>query len=198
MLQYLKKGVILLAQFTKKAIMDTFVRLLNQYSLDKITVKDIVDECGINRNTFYYYFQDIYAVIDEIFQLETQRILSKEKLYDSWEKGFMETSEFAFKNQRAIYHIYHSLSRDRLENYLYRVLDDLMVDFVYKEAEGLCVEEEDIRFIADFYKYALAGMVFKWLEDGMKENAMDFIQRLSSLFGGSIKMALTKASVSKR
>ena len=73
-----------------------------------------------------------------------------------------------------------------------------MVDFVYKEAEGLCVKEADIRFIADFYKYALAGMVFKWLEDGMKENAMDFIQRLSSLFGGSIKMALTKASVSKR
>ena len=50
------------SQLTKKAIMASFVRLVNKTPLDKITVKDIVEDCGVNRNTFYYYFQDIYAL----------------------------------------------------------------------------------------------------------------------------------------
>ena len=42
--------------FTKNAIRETFIELLKKKFIDKITVKDIVEECGINRNTFYYYF----------------------------------------------------------------------------------------------------------------------------------------------
>ncbi len=41
------------------AIKEAFMRLLNRKPLDKITVKEIVEECGINRNTFYYHYDDI-------------------------------------------------------------------------------------------------------------------------------------------
>ena len=47
-----------MASFTKKAIRDSFVKLLNEKSLSQITIRDIVDDCGVNRNTFYYYYQD--------------------------------------------------------------------------------------------------------------------------------------------
>ena len=53
-----------MSQFTKKAIIDAFVELISERPLSKITVKDIVTRCGVNRNTFYYYFEDIYALID--------------------------------------------------------------------------------------------------------------------------------------
>ena len=48
-----------MAGFAKKAIRDSFIKLLNERPLSQITVRDIVDDCGVNRNTFYYYFQDI-------------------------------------------------------------------------------------------------------------------------------------------
>ena len=64
-----------MAQFTKKAIIEAFIEQLGERPLDKITVKDIVTRCGVNRNTFYYYYQDIYALFSDIFELETQRIL---------------------------------------------------------------------------------------------------------------------------
>ena len=51
-----------MTQFTSKAIEESFIRLLNERPLDKITIKDIVDDCGISRNTFYYHFQDITAL----------------------------------------------------------------------------------------------------------------------------------------
>lgn len=48
-----------MAKFTKKAIMDCFLNMLKRKNIDRVTVTDICEECGINRNTFYYYFSDM-------------------------------------------------------------------------------------------------------------------------------------------
>ena len=48
-----------MASFTRKAIMDSFMKLVDQRPISKITIKDIVEDCGVNRNTFYYHFADI-------------------------------------------------------------------------------------------------------------------------------------------
>lgn len=53
-----------LANFTQKAIRASFIKLLNQKPLSQITIKDIVDDCGVNRNTFYYYFQDLPDLVE--------------------------------------------------------------------------------------------------------------------------------------
>ena len=55
-----------MAKFTKKAIMDCFLNMLKRKNIDRVTVTDICEECGINRNTFYYYFSDIYDVLDSL------------------------------------------------------------------------------------------------------------------------------------
>ena len=60
---------------TKKMISDTFVELLEKKPFDKITIKDIVETCGINRNTFYYYYSDIYDLLEEIFKREMTDII---------------------------------------------------------------------------------------------------------------------------
>lgn len=45
--------------FTERAIKASFMKLLNERPLNKITVKDIADDCGISRNSFYYHFEDV-------------------------------------------------------------------------------------------------------------------------------------------
>ena len=64
-----------MAQFTEKAIMDAFVRLLDQMPLDKITVRDIITECGISRNTFYYHYGDVYALLEALLKQEMQKLI---------------------------------------------------------------------------------------------------------------------------
>ena len=59
-----------MASFTRKAIMDSFMKLVDQRPISKITIKDIVEDCGVNRNSFYYHYQDIYSVLEWI--VETQ------------------------------------------------------------------------------------------------------------------------------
>ncbi len=75
-------------QYTKIALIQSFIKLLNETPMDKITVKDIVEDCGVNRNTFYYYFSDIYAMLEEVFISETQSALEGQKNYDSWQESF--------------------------------------------------------------------------------------------------------------
>ena len=74
-----------MAKFTQKAIMSAFLDLLHRMSLDKITVKDIVDECGINRNTFYYYYQDIYDLLEDVFETEYNMVMSQASDEDNFE-----------------------------------------------------------------------------------------------------------------
>ena len=66
-----------MAQTTKKRIMEGFLQLLEQRPLDKISVVDVADHCGINRNTFYYYYCDIYALIRELMELVAQRMIAE-------------------------------------------------------------------------------------------------------------------------
>ena len=73
-----------MAQQTKNAIRRAFIQLLNERPLDKIAIKDIAETGAVNRNTFYYYYADIYALVEDILQLEIQDFQSKLRRYDSW------------------------------------------------------------------------------------------------------------------
>lgn len=110
-----------MAQFTKKAIMQCFIQMLNESPMDKISVVDIAERCGINRNTFYYYYCDIYALVKELFTIEAQRIAEKELSCATWQEVCLEALEFVRENRRAVYHLFHSNHRDLLEEYLYDV-----------------------------------------------------------------------------
>ena len=52
-----------MSQLTKYALEQSLKKLLRERPLDKITIKDLVEDCGVNRQTFYYHFQDIYDLI---------------------------------------------------------------------------------------------------------------------------------------
>ena len=59
-----------MSELTKRAIQESFKKLLSNQPLDKITVKNITDDCGVNRNTFYYHYSDIYQLLEEIILTE--------------------------------------------------------------------------------------------------------------------------------
>ena len=84
-----------MSQLTKRAITESFMKLINQVPFDKITVKDIVEDCGVNRNTFYYHYSDIYALLDEILENETKRVLTENLEESSWRDAILESCSFA-------------------------------------------------------------------------------------------------------
>ena len=61
--------------FTKMAIKASFMKLIAEQPLSKITVRSIVDDCGINRNSFYYHYQDIPTLMEEIVKDDVDALI---------------------------------------------------------------------------------------------------------------------------
>lgn len=180
-----------MAKQTKIIIMQSFMRLLNRLPFDKISVKDIVEDSGINRNTFYYNFKDIYDLVDEILQNEVKKIAEQHKNpYASWREGLLSGADFALKNKKAIYHLYNSVKKPQLEKYFEHVIYDIVLEFTKEKASGTNADENDISFIAYFYCCALRGIINKWLDGGMQESFDEIIDKTGFLFDSNLKQAI--------
>ncbi len=179
-----------MSQTTKKALAASLKKLLGKTTLDKITVKDIVEDCEVNRQTFYYHFQDVYALLEWICVTDMTQAIADHKTYATWQQGFVQTFCYLQQNQAWVVHTYHSLSREHLERFLYGVVYQLLIDVVHEQAKGKHVPEADQTFIADFYKYAFVGLMLEWIRTGMKEKPEVLVAQVSKLITGDIPKAL--------
>ncbi len=183
-----------MSQITKKALSASLKNLLHQKPLSKITISDIAEDCGVSRMTFYYYFSDIYDLVEWTCMEDASCAIAGNKTYGTWQQGFYNIFEAVLENRSFVANVYHSVSREHIEQYLYEVTYGLLADVVEEAAErlGLTVRDEDKRFIADFYKYAFVGLLLAWIRDGMKEEPERIIARLSILIYGDVERALKK------
>ena len=181
-------------QYTKKIIREEFIKILNERPLNKITVKDIASACDINRNTFYYYYTDIYTILSEIFQTELQIVIDEYNDTLSWEESFIVATKFSLQNKTAIYHVYNSMQKEELEDYLFNVSGNIMSRYVEKVSDGISASSGDKKLIASFYQCALTEMVLRWIASGMKEDPDTIIRRIGRLFDGHIALSLKRSA----
>jgi len=179
-----------LSQITKRALEASLKNLLLQKSLDKITINDIAEDCGINRMTFYYHFKDIYDLIEWSCVEDATKALEGKKTYDTWQQGFLQIFEAVKANKPFIINVYRSVSREQVELYLYKVTYNLLFNVVNEEAGDMEVSEEDKAFIANCYKYAFVGLMLDWIRGDMKEDPKKIINKLSLLMHGNFSRAL--------
>lgn len=184
---------------TKRAMEEAFMSLLRKKPIEKITISDIADECGINRMTFYYHFKDINDLMEWCLIEDAARALDGKRTYDTWQQGFLQIFKRALENKPLILNVYHSNNYDQLEQYLYKLCFDLLIGVIDEQAaaSGIRANEEDKRFIADFYKYAFVGLMFDWIRRGMTEDPARIIERLSILIRGDFQKALTGFAASQ-
>ena len=183
-----------MANRTKQEIKEALVKILEKKPFNKIIVKDLTDVCGISRNTFYYHYHDVYEVLEDIFEEETQKHTGNTESWDLWEDGILQAVEFALNNRRVVYHVYHSLERETLECYLYRVMDSLSHEFVRKQASDLNVSETDIQLLSVFHKHGVVGLFLEWLDNNMKENPVHLVKRMAFLMRGTVRRCLERAA----
>ena len=179
-----------MSQVTKRTLEASLKNLLLKKPLDKITINDIAEDCGINRMTFYYHFKDIYDLIEWSCVEDATKALEGKKTYGTWQEGFLRLFEAVRDNKPFIMNVYHSVNREQVEIYLYRLTYKLLLDVVEEKAIGMNVREEDEKFIANFYKFAFVGLMLDWIRNDMKEEPHIIIDRLGSLMHGNITKAL--------
>ena len=186
-----------MSDLTKRALEQSLKNLLLQKPLSKITISDIADDCGINRMTFYYHFKDIYDLIEWSCEEDARKALEGKKTYDTWQQGLLQIFEAVQENKAFILNVYRSISREQVENYLYKLTYQLLIGVVHEQAEGMSVREEDQDFIATVYKYAFVGLMLDWIKNDMKADPALLVDRLAAVIHGNVAAALERLRIDK-
>lgn len=183
-----------MASFTKKAIVQTFLKLLDDRPLNQITVKDIVEACGINRNSFYYHFEDLPSLLEEILKDEADRIINEHASVSSLEDCLCVAIDFALKHKRAVMHTYGATNRALYEQYLDRVSQYVVSEYVNMKFKEIPADPADKELLIHFFKCILIGGALDWIADGMRYDIRQHVRRLCLLFDGTVEEALRRSA----
>lgn len=179
-----------MSQTTKRALETSLKKLLLKKPINKITISDITDDCGVNRMTFYYHFTDIYDLARWACMEDAEQAIANNKTYDTWQQGFLNIFNAVLENKPFIVNVYRALDRVQVENYLNTQTQKLLMGVIEEKAQDMVIAEKDMLFIADFFKYAFNGIMLNWIADDMKEDPKYIVDRVSVLISGDITRAL--------
>ncbi len=171
---------------TKLALEASLKKLLLHKQMDKITINDLTEDCGISRMTFYYHFKDIYDLVEWVCVEDGKRALQGKKTYDTWQEGIGQIFEAVIENKPFILNVYRCVSRERIESYLYKLTYSLIAGVVEEKCQGSDLAGEDKIFIAEFYKYGFVGIMLDWIGHGMKDDYKQIVEKMSIALRGNI------------
>ena len=173
-----------MADFTKKAIRASFMKLLNEKPLKQITVRDIVDDCGVNRNTFYYHFHDIPDLIETTIKQDAKRIIDANPTIDSIDHCIDAVIGFALENRTAVLHIYRSVNRDIYEQYQWEICAYAVSTYLNTVLKDRQILPSDKDLLTEYLTCVAFGLVIGWLKGGMNSDLRAHIRRLCELKQG--------------
>ena len=157
--------------FTRQIILHTLTELMNEKPLSKITVKDIVERCGVNRNTFYYHFRDIPDAVEAMV---------KEALNDILVNAVQ-------KNKKAMIHLYRSIQRDVFADYLDHAAERVVEELINRAVGDFEMDQEDRHLISRYYKCVFVGVILDWLRHDMDYDILSDMHKLEYIYEKSLE-----------
>lgn len=158
-----------MSQMTKQALANSLKSLLQKKTLNKITIKDIVDDCGVNRQTFYYHFQDVYDLVDWIFHHDFERLLKDYSDYTNWHQGCRRILDYMQENRSLVLNVYHAVNRVQLEDYLKSWLKPILSSiFLWNGWNTICRRINWVSWTSCFTVWTEVSLI-RW-ENSKKQN----------------------------
>ena len=168
---------------TKRAFADSLKKMMRQKPFSKITVSEIVADCGVNRKTFYYHFEDIFALLKWMFEEEAVEVVKKIDLLAHYEEAIRFVMQYTDENDYLISCAYHSIGRDEMKRFFYADFLDVVTTVIDEALEHLQTEiDEDFKhYAAKFYTEAIAGMLMDWSLEKDKRDREKVVGYLTSI-----------------
>ena len=166
----------------KRELADALKKLIQTKPLSKITVSELIKTCGINRNTFYYHFDDIYALLKWTLEQEAFEVVKQFDLINEYEDAIRFAMDYIDANDKMLNNIYHSVSRDELKRFFYTDFYEIIRSIV-NETETLrhiSVPESYKDFICLFYTEAVAGVLLEWIITDKPKNREQMVHYIST------------------
>lgn len=179
---------------TKKAISEVFWQLLEEKPYNKITVQNIVERCDVNRNTFYYHFQDIPGLVEYSIKEWTNQSIGNISNFESTLDCLIPIAREFIKRKTAFNHIYHSVCGETLIRYMNETGYHVVRSYIENVTQSIKLPSEDKEVLIRYYKSMLVGVVLDWLAAGASYDLLDFCQKICQWYEGSGENAIHRAA----
>lgn len=170
---------------TKEIIKNTFWEILEEKPYNKITVQDIVNRCRVNRNTFYYHFQDIPTLMIDSIEDWMEEVIQKYGTFTSPVDCLTYMSDECMKRKKAFLHLFRSVQKDTFLSGLNKMGYDIIQIYVDKIGEYRQISKEEKEIFIRCYKWVFIGSLLDWLEEGASYDLREFYEELCKIFAGS-------------
>lgn len=170
----------------KRLIASKFAEMTQFKPIDKITVKDLVEQCGISRQAFYYHFQDILEVMEWSIRQVIESALQKSMHAQTAEESIQAFIQVSMEYENFIIKL---LSSDQHHLLLEQIFVDAMRSSI---RQMLCsrkpdysISHQDLEIAVNFCAYGVAGVLFENCK-GPRMSAEQLSQKLHLLLSGQI------------
>ena len=181
-----------MATSTKKALADALKKMMVIKPIDKITVNDLVETCGVSRQTFYYHFDDVYDLLEWVFEEDANANLPSEVVYDNWKHDVTLWFKYLYDNAAFALNVYNSNSRLYLLRYIHGRLRECIRSFSEIVAENRSIDRQDFAFIVEFYSHIVVGLIAQWMDQGMQLPREITTDRVIKVLDNSIENMMSR------
>lgn len=178
------------SQITNKALAMSIKELMKTIPLSKISIQEIVDNCGLNRQTFYYHFKDKFDLVNWIYCTEVMENIGSCKSYDNWSTGMHKTLLYLSSNRAFYINDLNTPGQNAFDVCFFNITFELIIGVVNDLSKDMNVAEVDKKFITDFYTHAFVGITVQWIKNGMKLAPEVMVYKLKEIIDGSMLGAL--------
>ena len=189
------------SEAAKREICAALKTLMAQKPLNKISIAEIMQSCGMARQHFYYHFEDIYDAVRWMFDQEAVALLRQHEGVMLWQDGLLQLFQYLQENRAVCLCALHSISREHLKRFFQTDVHVIIQGTIQRIVEELNyhVSEEEVDLLTKFYVGALASMMEEWLLGNIQETPEELIRFADQLLkdhvrGAALRMAKPRST----
>ena len=165
---------------TKNSIVLTFIDMTIKKGIDKVTVKDLMEQCGISRQTFYYHFNDLMDVLEYSITRQLDCAIVSSKNEPSIEDSLKTFVNIILEERN----LFHQLLLSKNYKYIEKMFIDAVKAYLKvllgHTSNTYILNYLDLEKTLDFYSFAVVGYIIKY-GDYDKPNADELASQLYKL-----------------
>ncbi len=186
----------------KHALAAALKELMAQKPIDKITIHDITERCGIRRQNFYYHFEDVYDLMRWMFQEEAVSLLRQHEGTLLWQEGLLQFFRYIEENKAVCLCALRSVGREHLKRFfetdIHAIIHRTVEQFGHEVgAISAGVTESDVELVTHFYVVALTGMLESWLLGEIDHTPEELIRSADCILQDHVQGAKLRYGVMK-
>ena len=174
---------------TKQSLAKALKNAMENKKLSKITVSELVAACNINRKTFYYHFQDIYALLKWMLEEEAVEVVKNFDLIVNTEEAIRFVMDYVDQNKHIINSALDSMGYEEIKHFFYNDLFSVIYGAIEQGEDELQVTlDSQFKDFSGcfFYTEASAGLLIEWAKNRMTQDRETVLENLSSIYKISI------------